>query len=147
MALRDAEIGVRRRKKRLFFSFRAADGPVAATAIEVIRAESAEPVDPVWSLFPAGYTVRTVSDCVTTISLESAGSGESKTRHAGAVDDGERMLAQDSVPVPTEIEYGEVPPGFQQVNPAHGPAPELQPGVRYVLMLIGACWGQVTFEA
>ena len=147
MALSDLEIGVSRRDARLFFAFRAADGPVAATVIAVVRAEAADPVEPVWSLFPAGHAVRTVSSNLTAIGLESARGAGRKGGDPSGSGDWERMLTREAMPLPEEIAYGEVPPGFQQVDPAHGPAPPLEPGREYVLMLIGGSWGQVTFEA
>jgi len=47
----------------------------------------------------------------------------------------------------SSVAYGEVPTGFQQTHPQHGPPPPLQPGTTYKVAVMGACFGESIFTA
>lgn len=46
----------------------------------------------------------------------------------------------------SQITYGEVPDGFRQITPEHGPPPALEHGVRYVLHVLGSEITAIEFD-
>lgn len=46
----------------------------------------------------------------------------------------------------TQVTYGEVPEGFRQITPDHGPPPALEHGARYVLHFLGSEIAAIEFD-
>jgi hypothetical protein len=146
MAFRSASIDIVRENGRLLFRFSAADGPVSAIMLSVVKAEPSSPIEPEWLLMPAGGVIRSFPYTLANSQPEHVQPlGDSLG--VGAADEAEqRILTSQQNHVLSDVVYGEVPSGFQQAAPATGPARELEAGVTYVVVVLGACHGQATFR-
>jgi hypothetical protein len=146
MALRSARIEVVHESGRLLFRFTAPGGPVSAMMLSVVKADAPDPIEPEWLLMPADGIIRRFPYTSSRSRIDQV---ELLGEHPGlaAADEWEqRMLTDQHNQQLSEVVYGLVPSGFQQADPATGPARELQPGATYVVVVLGACHGQATFK-
>jgi hypothetical protein len=125
---------VRREDKQFSFTSSSGDSAIRADSIGILRVNGDAPIwwivadeySEMWTAEGGEELVRPEEDRGRAV-LESF-----KTTSSG------RALSQ--------ITYGEVPEGFRQITPEHGPPPALELGVRYTLHFLGGDMGTLEFD-
>ena len=125
------------------FRFTSLPGPARILTLGVTEADIDEPA---WEIMAADWAARPTYAGTAQIIVESQEA--MAPLEPGSDIGGEAWDLLASLGENREVSsvtYGEVPAGFQQTHPQHGPPPPLQPGARYKVAVMGACLGQAVF--
>jgi len=122
--------------------------PTVPARILILGVSQADLGEPAWEIMTVDWASRPTYTASAQIVLETE--QVLASHEPGSEIEGEPydLLAsvQDNQEV-SSVTYGEVPVGFQQTHPQHGPPPPLRTGVAYKVAVMGACFGQATFTA
>ena|SRR5438552_6065678 len=122
--------------------------PTGPARILILGVSQADLNEPAWEITTADWAARPTYSASARIILEPE--QVRAPLEPGSEIEGEPsdLLApvEDNHEV-SSVTYGEVPAGFQQTHPEHGPPLPLQSGVTYRVAVMGACFGQAVFIA
>jgi hypothetical protein len=101
-----------------------------------------------WEIATVEWARRPTYTATTQIVLESEHTVASLERGPEAEGElWEHLASAEQNRQVSSVTYGDVPKGFQQTYPEHGPPVPLRQGTRYRVAIIGACLGEAVFTA